>query len=217
MVIRSATRFDQKNWFKTEIDKSAQSCEVIGELDGVPVSFFGHIEEDLIIGGAVVWNQLNIPSNNRTRTTAGITFTNNNDGSVSVNGTCLATDAYSVTNAISATPNHKYYVCGVESTQDYSITNGNRAISPIGVNGAVVAISGSAVSINLYVVSGATLDIEIYPQIFDLTQMFGSTVADYIYSLEQATAGAGVALFKALFPADYYEYNAGEEKTITLR
>ena len=45
---------------------------------------------------------------------------------------------------------------------------------------------------------------------FDLTQMFGSTIADYIYSLEQSTAGAGVAWFKKLFPNDYYAYNAGE-------
>ena len=45
---------------------------------------------------------------------------------------------------------------------------------------------------------------------FDLTQMFGSTIANYIYSLEQATAGAGVAWFKKLFPNDYYAYNAGE-------
>lgn len=47
-------------------------------------------------------------------------------------------------------------------------------------------------------------------QIIDLTQMFGSAIADYIYSLEQANAGAGVAWFKKLFPKDYYEYNAGE-------
>ena len=44
----------------------------------------------------------------------------------------------------------------------------------------------------------------------DLTQMFGSTIADYIYSLEQATTGAGVAWFKKLFQKDYYPYNAGE-------
>ena len=44
----------------------------------------------------------------------------------------------------------------------------------------------------------------------DLTQMLGSTIADYIYSLEAAQAGAGVAYFKALFGADYYPYNAGE-------
>lgn len=46
--------------------------------------------------------------------------------------------------------------------------------------------------------------------VFDLTQMFGSTIADYIYSLEQATANAGVAWLRSLFPKDYYEYNAGE-------
>ena len=47
-------------------------------------------------------------------------------------------------------------------------------------------------------------------RVFDLTAMFGPTIADYIYSLDQATAGAGVAFFKALFPNDYYPYNAGE-------
>ena len=45
---------------------------------------------------------------------------------------------------------------------------------------------------------------------FDLTQMFGSTIADYIYSLEQANTGDGVAWFKALFGEDYYPYNGGE-------
>ena len=42
-----------------------------------------------------------------------------------------------------------------------------------------------------------------------MTQLFGSTIADYIYTLEQGTAGAGVALFRSLFPNDYYAYNAG--------
>lgn len=46
--------------------------------------------------------------------------------------------------------------------------------------------------------------------LFDLTVMFGTTIADYIYSLEQANEGAGVAWFKKLFPKPYYEYNAGE-------
>lgn len=50
--------------------------------------------------------------------------------------------------------------------------------------------------------------------IIDLTQMFGSTIADYIYRLEQSTAGAGVAWFRALFPNDYYAYNAGESMSV---
>jgi hypothetical protein len=46
--------------------------------------------------------------------------------------------------------------------------------------------------------------------LIDLTAMFGITIADYIYQLEQTTAGAGVAFFKSMFPNDYYPYNAGE-------
>ena len=48
--------------------------------------------------------------------------------------------------------------------------------------------------------------------LIDLTAMFGSTIADYIYSLEQSTAGAGVALFRQIFYKDYYAYNAGGTK-----
>lgn len=46
----------------------------------------------------------------------------------------------------------------------------------------------------------------------DLTAMFGSTIADYAYSLEQATAGSGVAWLKkyGFFTKSYYPYNAGE-------
>lgn len=43
----------------------------------------------------------------------------------------------------------------------------------------------------------------------DLTRLFGSPIADYIYTLEQGTAGAGVAFFKNLFQKDYYPFDAG--------
>lgn len=60
------------------------------------------------------------------------------------------------------------------------------------------------------------------PMFIDLTQMFGTTIADYIYSIEQTTAGAGVNWFKKLLPKDYYPFanpdlvhvNASEFKTI---
>ena len=48
---------------------------------------------------------------------------------------------------------------------------------------------------------------------FDLTAMFGTTIADYVYGLETATAGAGVAWLKSHFPrifdSGYIPYNAG--------
>lgn len=42
----------------------------------------------------------------------------------------------------------------------------------------------------------------------DLTAMFGSTIADAIYTMETTTAGSGVAFFRSLFPSDYYPYSA---------
>lgn len=81
-----------------------------------------------------------------------------------------------------------------------TVQNGHKYIAKTGSTWTVGASIGTAIS-NL--TSGSDM-------VFDLTQMFGSTIADYIYSLEQGTAGAGVAWFRKLFPKPYYEYNAGE-------
>ena len=48
--------------------------------------------------------------------------------------------------------------------------------------------------------------------LIDLTAMFGSTIADYLYTLESGTAGAGVAKLKewGFLSKSYFPYNAGE-------
>ena len=48
-------------------------------------------------------------------------------------------------------------------------------------------------------------------QAIDLTSYFNPTIADYVYTLESGTSGAGVAWLKnnGFFGADYYPYNAG--------
>lgn len=69
------------------------------------------------------------------------------------------------------------------------------------VNGSSTVVNGS----------GQTLSGEKgRDNIFDLTQMFGSTIADYVYSLENTSAGEGVSWFTDLFPKPYYSYNAGQ-------
>ena len=47
--------------------------------------------------------------------------------------------------------------------------------------------------------------------IIDLTQMFGSAIADRIYAMEQATEGSGIAWIKSygFFIKDYYDYDTG--------
>lgn len=47
-------------------------------------------------------------------------------------------------------------------------------------------------------------------QIFDLTQMFGVTVADQIFSMEQSVHGSGVAWFRSIFSKEPYPYSTSE-------
>lgn len=54
--------------------------------------------------------------------------------------------------------------------------------------------------------AGETFNID-YVSITDLTLALGSTIADYVYSLEQATAGSGVAWLKEHFPKMFGQYN----------
>lgn len=61
----------------------------------------------------------------------------------------------------------------------------------------------------------ASFDVENF-MVVDLTAMFGSTIADYIYALEQANAGAGVAWFKNYFKEEYYPFNNGTIKNVKL-
>lgn len=82
-------------------------------------------------------------------------------------------------------------------TSSVTLTTNHKALTK--VNGAWSVVNGGTIA-----VTGGT------DMVIDLTQMFGSTIADYIYSLEQATAGSGVAYFRSLFPKDYYDYNAGQ-------
>ena len=52
--------------------------------------------------------------------------------------------------------------------------------------------------------------------VFDLTAMFGTTIADYIYSLEQGTAGSGIAYLRkyGFFTKGYYPYTANALQSV---
>ena len=77
-----------------------------------------------------------------------------------------------------------------------TLQNGHKYISKIGAAWAIGASTGM-------VITGLTSGSDM---VFDLTTMFGTEIADYIYNLEQSKAGDGVAYFRKLFPDDYYEY-----------
>lgn len=81
-----------------------------------------------------------------------------------------------------------------------TVQSGHKYLSKVNGVQTIGASTGSAISIN-----DASAD-----NVFDLTAMFGTTVADAIYAMEQSSAGAGVAYFRSLFPNSYYAYNSGE-------
>ena len=187
----------------TSTDTTPYLFKAVGDV-------YGDRLEDKIVGGTVAWNQICVPLNKKA---SDVTMVSNGDGSLTLNGT-------SPSNALAwlgftSTPRsiigHKYLVNKGTDSSDISFTNDGAGINTGLTKRAVV---GSATESKLFYIAvppSTTLDnLVIKPQIFDLTQMFGSTIADYIYSLEQSQAGAGVAWFKKLFPKDYYAYNAGE-------
>lgn len=170
-----------------------------------------------IIGGTVAWNQLGRKTT-QTKTDAGITWTQTETETVANgtagNGAFITAFAQNIT----VINGHKYLFYGVPSgggltsysaiASNYTITRNPRDIG----NGAMFQAYGTdSTNLSLVIVEGVTVsNLKFKMQFFDLTQMLGSTIADYIYSLEQATAGAGVAFFRKLFPKSYYAYNAGE-------
>lgn len=187
----------------TSTDTTPYLFKAVGDV-------YGDRLEDKIVGGTVAWNQICVPLN---RSADGVTMVSNGDGSLTLNG--ASPSNASAWLGFTSTPGsiigHKYLVDKGTDSNDIYFTNDGKGINTGLTKRAVVGSSTESKLFYIAVQPSTTLDnLVIKPQIFDLTQMFGSTIADYIYSLEQSQAGAGVAWFKKLFPNDYYAYNAGE-------
>lgn len=197
----------------------------------------GDREADKLIGGTVAWNQL--VQNGGFISTDNWYLNNPNLGTISANdGVCTVTiTAETSTNSPvlrqnigTPTQNHvflmtsavKYTKANIDVRYEY----GGGGVGGSPANKTVANTWTDFCFIFKRTEAPTSATFTIYPwdtnkeigdswqiknvNVFDLTQMFGSTLADYIYSLEQAEAGAGVAWFRKLFLKPYYEYNAGE-------
>lgn len=199
------------------------------ETERVPYNFrtaggsldIGDREFDKIVGLSLPWNQLAGSSMRPAHIKEGITYTPNSDGSFTLNGTADTTDWWGVTPI--NTPSivgHKYILWdanhnGVQG--QYGLCYGNSGVIAYGNKVAIISSVSTAYMLGYSHINGAVIDnVTFKPVLIDLTQMFGSTIADYIYSLETATAGAGVAWFKKFFPKQYYAYNSGEIESVKV-
>lgn len=162
---------------------------------------------DKVGGKSIVWNQLvngsNLPT---TKTINGITFTNNGDGSITVDGTATDNANLNLQRMDNKTIiGHKYLMLGGAaggsiSTYFYRYdSNGGTQAYDYG-NGAIFTKTAEGSTyITIRVVSGVTVSgLTFKPQLFDLTLMFGAG--------KEPTAEQ----FEAMFPAELYPYNPGE-------
>lgn len=188
-------------------------------VDSVPYNFrtaggstdIGDREFNTIVGATVGWNQLiGLNFLRAPLTNNGVTFTPVENGGVKISGTVSGYTAASARideNTNVKVVGHKYFVTPNAKNSNINIWyNGSGGF--ISNRDRIVTITSLASGFYMRVNSeGTEVDETVYPMVIDLTTIFGPTIADYIYSLEQATAGAGVAFFRKLFPKDYYPYS----------
>lgn len=157
-------------------------------------------------GNSIVWNQVLSLEDFSTTTVYDVTFTKNEDGSITVNGTASADINVILYSGRVSFGSHKYLLsCSDENIGFYFNGRDNNQGS-YAVNKQIVnAQSTDIYNPTLYIASGKSFTSKkIYINIFDLTLMFGE-------GKEPAT----VAEFEALYPLDYYGYNEGTIKNVT--
>lgn len=194
----------------------------------VPV---GNRERLKLIGGTVAVNQQMIygdfsadtwwNSSNATRTVA------NNILTTTLAGVSSATQISHTEGVAPTTIGHKYLVwCSINPPkatecrfQYSSIATGNPVMDAPANTWtklhSIFACTGQN-GVLFYYNTSTQLAVDDQVQFknfccFDLTQMFGTAIADYAYTLETGEAGAGIAWLKSFgfFAKDYYPYDAG--------
>lgn len=220
------------------VGDAEQLVSNVGVTDEVPYNLrasgggvaVGDRMNDVIVGGTVAWNQL-VQNGDFSDGTANWFSGMSTTISVTNKVLTLASTGtqYYVSQQLATLVNHKYAVfVTMKANEAHNSSSflvlgwGAGANASLGIvpttrtayakilaptqAGTQVAIYGSTSSEST---AGESVTVE-NAMVIDLTAAFGSTIADYIYTLEQSTAGAGIAFFKKLFPKPYYPYNAGE-------
>lgn len=120
-------------------------------------------------GNSVVMNQ-RIPITAQSQTVRGVTLTNNNDGSFTLRGTATGGSA-SLWIASNAPTGIYYIICRRMSGDSFFFGSGSNGEYDRDGNGVIAQTLGT---FGFVVNDGVTLDTTVYPQIFNLTQMFGA-------------------------------------------
>ena len=164
-----------------------------------------------IKGVTMGWNQLINHANIVSSVTINdILFTSDGQGKITANGTASAnaTLFFTPTGGSSGSDipyiqGHKYLLRGCPSGG--STTKYYMSWSQSGDDtgsGRIAMASSTGVGYGyIRIISGTTVNnLAFYPQIIDITTDFGSAIADYAYTLESGTIGAGATWLAENFP-----------------
>lgn len=172
----------------------------------------GNREYDTLVGASAVWNQL-------VNGKEAVTFTQGQDMTETIQS------------SINFVSGHKYLACCQQSATLTSVTrntfqwndgNGHTITGATnnhlekGLQAQLFAPVASTTNGSLlYLCHSPNPDVTMDKwNLVDLTTLFGSsTIPDYVYSLEQSTAGSGVAWLKKYLP-NLFQYNAYTTPTI---
>lgn len=240
------TRLDESEATKANIDGSYEQMTVgnaeqlvssIKEEDKVPYIFrtsggsidIGDREEDKIIGGTVAWNQL-VKNGNFADTSEWTEYNTSisasaNVLSISVTSASLAVVSQSVILPLGHKFIYSFEVKGDEAYSAWMWTFGAEESYQLPIttswvrNTRLLSKTTNNVNLNIARKTSPLTSEKIYMKnivLFDLTQMFGTAIADRAYALEQTTAGSGIAWLKSMgfFTKDYYPYDAGSLKSV---
>lgn len=173
-------------------------------------------EIDSLVGGTIGWNQISALTR-AAGESYGIT-TEITNGLLTITGTPTQASGQwrlMLDTRFNAIPTgHKLLLCG--NTEHFWFRVQGADTTKTTKTQKEIMLEASSTTIADIVIMMANMDTSVavnesvYLQLFDLTVMFGSVIADYIYALEQATAGAGITWFRERFPKNYYPYNAGQ-------
>ena len=158
------------------------------------------------IGGrSIVWNQL--ISQLVETTIAGVTGTKLTDKTLQISGTSTNVVFLRIVPVQTAIIGHKYlFHSHASDTAELSNLNGfynnesetSKRFYEYG-NGIIFTNADNAIEMRLRLNADVTVNFQITPQLFDLTAIFGA-----------GNEPTSVEEFEAMFPNDYYQYNAGE-------
>lgn len=195
------------------------------------------VMENALVGGSVAWNQLvqngdfSDGTNNWSTQTGTITV---NNGICTFTGNQYRSNLYNMLNIING---HKYLLSAKIKLATPTnlvrvgmlINNGNNwggyAFTQNTTNWQTICIITNSISLS----SGSNFmmirderesgwdAIQITDcMVIDLTQLFGTTIADYAYTLEQSTAGSGIAWLRenGFDFSKYIAYNTGTLESV---